>query len=387
MSIKDRSVGLLIKDRLQIASQRTYTDEGFLITNAKISRTGIQDYYAFELGLDDRDPTDIIKIFRSEEEVFSEDSLQSFANKTITDNHPPEMITVANAKQFAVGHSGNTVTRDGDFAEAILHFTDQEIIKKVESGKVELSNGYTSDLEWTPGVTSDGENYDAVQKNIRGNHIAVVDSGRCGASCSISDHSPAKKEISQMAKITIDGVDFEVDGQAAQAFNKQQMRLDEALETIKEKDEELKKKEDQSEEELEKLRKKKEEDEAKTKDALAKIPTPEMLDALVDNRIATRDAAVAIMPDIKWEGKDCETLRKEVVSAKCENIDANKVSVDYIKARFDQLAEQVLNDPLKELNDSFSDQHKAKDTKKELTGRDKFVNDTRDAWKPKGGTK
>ena len=130
---------MFLTDRLNITSQREYTDEGFLKVPAHISRVGIQTYLAVEMGLTDREPTDIIRVFRPEEEVFSDESLQSFANKTITDNHPEEMVTAANAKLLSVGHSGNEVTRDGMFAEALLHFTDKNIIEKIEAGKVELN--------------------------------------------------------------------------------------------------------------------------------------------------------------------------------------------------------------------------------------------------------
>jgi len=47
-------------------------------------------------------------------------------------------------------------------------------------GKVELSNGYTSEIEFKAGKTNDGFEYDAIQTDIKGNHIAIVDKARCG---------------------------------------------------------------------------------------------------------------------------------------------------------------------------------------------------------------
>lgn len=380
---------MLITDRVQIQSKREYTDEGFLVTKARIARTGIQDYYAFELGLTDREPTEIIKMYRPESEVFNADSMRSFANKTVTDDHPTEMINADNAKGLSVGHSGNQVTRDGMFLETILHFTDAKIIKKIESGKVELSNGYLSDLEWTKGVTPDGDHYDVIQKNIKGNHIAVVDNGRCGASCRVSDHKPKKTGAPKMANVKIDGVDFEVSDQAAQAVNKMQVRLDAAEEKTKDQEEELLTKKKESEDQEKELKKDHKATldtmQAKLDDSVSKNPTPEMLDQLVENRIATRDAALAIMPDLKWVGKDCEVIRKEVVDAKSDQPLDGK-SADYYRARFDMLAEQYSTDSQKDLNDAFSKQHQKIDGgAKELTGREKFMNDTRNAWK--GGTK
>jgi hypothetical protein len=51
----------------------------------------------------------------------------------------------------------------------------------MESGKTQVSNGYTCDtLEKPPASTRCTAPYDAIQKNIRGNHVAIVDRARAG---------------------------------------------------------------------------------------------------------------------------------------------------------------------------------------------------------------
>ena len=70
---------MFLKDRLHIATKRTYTDEGFLSVPANISRVGIQNYTAAEMGLTDRDPTDIVRVYRPADEVFTDASLSSFS--------------------------------------------------------------------------------------------------------------------------------------------------------------------------------------------------------------------------------------------------------------------------------------------------------------------
>ena len=122
---------MFLADRLNITTERLYTDEGFLKVPARISRTGIQEYLAIEMGLTDRDPNDIIRVYRPEEEVFSDESLSSFANKPVTNNHPPELVTSANARQYSVGMSGPEVTRDGMFVATVLHVTDQASIDDI----------------------------------------------------------------------------------------------------------------------------------------------------------------------------------------------------------------------------------------------------------------
>jgi hypothetical protein len=64
---------------------------------------------------------------------------------------------------------------------------DKATIADVEGGKRELSNGYASLIDFTPGETVNGQHYDAVQRQIRGNHVAVVDKGRAGPMCRIGD--------------------------------------------------------------------------------------------------------------------------------------------------------------------------------------------------------
>ena len=238
---------MFLTDRLNITTEREYTDEGFLKVPARISRTGIQEYLAVEMGLTDKDPKDIVRVYRPEDEVFTDESLTSFANKPVTNNHPPELVNSRNSRQYSVGMSGPEVTRDGMFAKTVLHVTDEDAIKNIESGKVELSNGYTADIEWTPGVTPDGEQYDAIQRNIKGNHIAIVERGRAGPACRVADNLPTLGDEVTMAKITIDGVDFEVSDQAAQAVGKLQERLKDSEMETQETDEDLKKKEDEME--------------------------------------------------------------------------------------------------------------------------------------------
>jgi hypothetical protein len=87
------------------------------------------------------------------------------------------------------------VTPDGDKVRASLMITDSATIEALEAGKSELSCGYTADVEFTPGLWN-GQPYDAVQRNIRGNHVALVDAGRAGPACAIRmDAAGAAQEI------------------------------------------------------------------------------------------------------------------------------------------------------------------------------------------------
>jgi len=382
---------MYLQDRLKITSERKYTDEGYLIVPATISRVGIQNYLASEMGLTDREPTDVINVYRPSEEVFSDISLSSFANKPITDNHPAELLSAANAKKFSVGHAGPEVTRDGDFAKTILHVTDAEAIAKIESGKVELSNGYVADIDWTPGIAPTGEKYDAVQRNIKGNHIAIVERGRAGPSCRVADHLPSEGDKVIMANITIDRVDYEVPTQAAQAVGKLQARLADAEEETKEKDEELKKKEDEMEEKAEEAKKSEDSLKAELDDAQSKIPTTDAIDKLVDGRKALIDTVLKLSPDHDWKGKDAATLRAEVVAAQCPGVQMDSASADYVTARFDLLVESLDSNSQVQLDQALIKSVTNKDgtvvdnRPESVIAREKMMKDSQDAWK--GGDK
>ena len=175
---------MLVHDRATPLARRR-TPEGFLEMRARIGRAGLHDYRAGEVGGPPGAAPDApVRVYRPPAQVFDPASMESFAGKAVTLDHPPAMVDSGNWRDHAVGHSGQGVVRDGDHVAADLFIADAAAVAKAEAG-AELSNGYWADFDFTPGVTPEGERYDAVQRNIRGNHIAIVDKGRCGASCSV----------------------------------------------------------------------------------------------------------------------------------------------------------------------------------------------------------
>lgn len=180
-------------------SKRTMTPEGYMIVkDCRVARTGIQHYMASEMGmLRDGQPDHVVGVYRPAEEVFDAESLASFEGKPITINHPDEWVTADNWKQYAGGHMSNVRRINNDMV-ADLTFTDAESIKAVNAGKAQLSNGYSHDIDWTAGRAADGGGYVAVQRKIRGNHVACVDQARAGPEYRVSDSEKARKELSTM---------------------------------------------------------------------------------------------------------------------------------------------------------------------------------------------
>lgn len=145
---------------------------GRVIYDAHISRSGVFEYL--------RADGTVQREYRPPEEVFSDASLESFALAPLTLGHPSEAVRADNAEQYAVGAVSEVVWQDGDHVRARLVATSQRALAAIALGVHELSCGYTCELEFKPGVTPAGEHYDAIQRNIVGNHVALVEKGRAG---------------------------------------------------------------------------------------------------------------------------------------------------------------------------------------------------------------
>jgi hypothetical protein len=182
-----------LNDRLTIDEKRR-THDGYLVVNAKVARANnIQLYTGAEVG---KPEMATVRVFRPADEVFATDTMKSFAHRPVTLGHPTESVTSKTWDSVAKGHSDSEVVRDGEFVRVSMLLADEAIIKAVENGTKELSMGYDCQLEWKSGVTDSGEAYDAIQRGIRSNHIAVVPRARGGSDLRIGDGD--KKSLSQM---------------------------------------------------------------------------------------------------------------------------------------------------------------------------------------------
>ena len=175
----------------KISEHMTTTPEGFLIClDVPIARTGTQEYLGYELGLEDR-TNELFTVNRTEEEVFSPATIASFEGKCVTADHPPDSVTTENVTAYNCGHAQHIRrgTEDqSDLLIADLFITDPRLIDAIQNGLREVSCGY--DCEYAE------ENGQIYQRRIRGNHIAVVPSGRAGHRVAIQDSAlePEKKK-------------------------------------------------------------------------------------------------------------------------------------------------------------------------------------------------
>ena len=228
-------------DAAEISAPRI-TRDGYMVVTAKVARTGIQDYNGRELG---RPDLGTVHVYRPESAVFDNAAMASFAWRPVTVDHPGTLVDSKNWKQFSVGITGDSIARDGDYLTVPFTLMDQSAIDAVKSGKRALSMGYIAEIKFDSGMTPGGEPYDAIMGSLSGNHLAVVDTARAGASCVIVGDSwttetptplsptPAKDRIMADAQslrtVTVDGLSISVTDQGAQMIERLQMQLRDAL--------------------------------------------------------------------------------------------------------------------------------------------------------------
>ena len=291
--------------------------DGRLIVDAHLTRTGVFTY---------RNPDGTQRReYRPPEEVFRADSLASFALAPVTNDHPPENVTSRNARKYAVGSVGENVRQDGEHVAAQLVVFDQAVIDAMAAGKRDVSCGYECDLDETPGVTPSGERYDAIQRNIVGNHLAIVSVGRAGT-----------------ARVRMDGATQLLDG-ADRAEEKtimdpekiiatERSRADAAEERAraeKARADKLEAERDDAREKLAKLEKER-------TDAAAAVP------ALVAARVALVTAAGSVLGrDVRLDAMDDRAIKLAVI----KKITGKEIEVgrsdDYVTARYDAAIERA----------------------------------------------
>lgn len=321
-------------DNTTLANTRL-TSDGYLVGNVACAKVGVQQYHGSEIG----GGNGLINVYRDESEVFALDSLASFVGKPVTDNHPHVEVKASNWKQFAVGSIGEGVLRDGEHIKVPITLMDAETIKAVQNGKREISMGYTAELEWVDGVTPDGTAYQAKQKNIRINHLAIVDKGRAGSTCRIGDalwgdtspnNNTGEKPVATRT-VMVDGLPIETTDNGATAIEKlqsdlvaqKQLTRDAQLAAdtvIADKDAQL-----------------------AAKDAeIDALKAKQLTDADIDAKVAARSELIATaksIHDADYSGKSDAEIKALAVSAK--GVDIKDKPQAYVDASFDILAKYI----------------------------------------------
>ena len=351
----------------------TETDEGFYQGRSIVTCVGVFTYR-------NADNT-VTRELRTPEEVFSHDSLDSMKGKPVTNNHPRSKVTADNAKKYQVGSIGTdpssyidgwaarrgnndgergSTASDGLHVAVTLTITNADAIADIKSGKTALSMGYTCDIEDAPeGSTWCGMAYDCVQRNIRYNHVAIVDKARAGSAAKIrmdgddaiqienEGASPkTKQEEIPMKKIRIDDVEYEGEAELISAYQKQKERADSVESAVAKLEKDIKS--------LKKELSAMEADRDNNKDRADKLDTeckalkdqsldPKRLDEAVKARVDLLDSAIKAGVEVKDGVSDAE-IRKAVITKVYPEAKLDGRDEAYINGRFDSAVEELRKD-------------------------------------------
>ena len=332
------------------------TADGYLVASARVSRANNVQLYS---GTEMQNPgMEFVRVFRPEAEVFSTDSMGSIAHKPMTNNHPAANVTADTWKKDSIGQVGDEVTRDGEYVRVPLIMMDGDAIKDYEGGKTELSLGYTADVEMVSGFTNRGEQYDAIQRNIRVNHVALVDHGRANEEFRIGDgavewgvrpttrstDNGTQKMTDTLKTVVVDGLSVSTTDQGALAITKLQAEVKDAQK--KTSDAEYKAMTDMGAQvkETAKLQ-------AEVDDLKGKVMDDTAIDKRVNDRAELIRKASVLAPGLVTTGLSDADIRKGTVVA---NLGAEVIidrSAVYIDTRFEILSEDSVKavDPLRHI--------------------------------------
>lgn len=340
-------------DTVQIADFET-TPEGFMVSRARMARTGIQEYPANLPMFGDAPKGAIrgsmVRLYRPSDEVFADASIASYSGRPLTVEHEESWVTPDNADRVVVGFVSDA-RPEGEHVAGNVYVTHRRGIDAVKAGKVELSVGYSCEIDWTPGtitVAGQTQDFDAVQRGIAVNHVTLTSRGRCGESCRLHDSAcqacescgpKSKGDGMKLVVVDCDGISVEMTEQAAQAFEKikrahaeDSARRDAEAKTLTDKVAELETAVAKAEARADAA--KADADEARK---LADAAKPEALDALVADRAKLIEDAHLIAPALDCAGKDAGTIRREALVAAGVNLDGK--SDVFVDARFEAAVE------------------------------------------------
>ncbi len=210
-------------------SARSVDTNGWVTVNGNpLSKVGVFPYSGAQLP-DAPDPNRIYQVYRPAEELADPECVESFKLLPWIDNHTmlgDEEAGLTPAERKGVqGVIGEDVYFDAPYLRGNLKVFSQSLASLIEAGKRELSCGYRCVYEWTSGVF-EGQAYDCIQRQIRGNHVALVNAGRMGPDVAVLDSKLDQVSLTTDAKEPLMAEEAKEEGGSG-------MTLEQALEAIK----------------------------------------------------------------------------------------------------------------------------------------------------------
>lgn len=154
-----------------------------------LSKVGVFPYLGRSIGAPD--PDRVYMVYRPEEELADPACIESFRLLPWVDEHEmlgdEETGYTAPEKKGIQGVIGEDVYYEDGVLKGNLKIFSESLAALIHSGKRELSAGYRCKYEFTNGQYN-GQRYEAIQRTIRGNHLASVKEGRMGPDVAVLDH-------------------------------------------------------------------------------------------------------------------------------------------------------------------------------------------------------
>lgn len=311
-----------------MAFTATKTDEGFIQDSPIVGRSGILIYRNAD-GTERRE-------YRPPEEAFKADSLATLKAKPITIGHKA-MVDSDNASSVApVGTVMSEGRQDGDAIRADI------VIYNLDTEARELSCGYRLDLDETPGTTPDGQKYDAVQRNIVYNHLAIVPKGRAGIARLNMDGDQEfddgkddnKMADKTMTKIRLDGgLEYEAAPEVGVYVDKLRAEIEQMRKDAADAEKEAKKAADTMQAKVDGLTS--DLNKAKEDAEKAEKAHKDAFDAAVKDRVELLGIAKAKKIENADSMTDAEIKIAVIKSVRGDSLSLDGKSEDYIAAAFD----------------------------------------------------
>lgn len=182
------------------ASVRTFDGNGRLqVKVSNISKANVCPYFGREIPGADKlglDPEKIYRLWRHPDEL--KKAVATFNNIPLLSIHTPDFPGDP-PREYRVGVTHSNADFDGTYLTNGLSVWDNSAIAGIETEEQEeLSSSYQYVADMTPGTTPNGEVYDGIMREIIGNHVALVETGRAGSDVLVADSLPP--ELKHMSK-------------------------------------------------------------------------------------------------------------------------------------------------------------------------------------------
>ncbi len=198
-----------------------------LLTDIPVSKAGVYPYAGSEIH-PSLEPNRIYQVYKPSKELSSKETIDSLKLNPWTIQH--KMLGDKYTKEKNIKVEGTT-GEDVYFKDNTL-FTNLKVFgstlkEAIKSGLNQLSLGVACVYVFKKGVSENGEDYDILQKDIRGNHLASLEVGRVGEIASI----PAT--AMDQAIIKLDNLNFNNKGEDMSDLEKAKKEIERLKAEIK----------------------------------------------------------------------------------------------------------------------------------------------------------